>query len=228
MEIEKISKASISDQVYEKLKSLIIKGVLRQGEKLPSENDLAQSFGVSRITIRQALSKLTTLGLTETKTGEGSFIKELTPGIYMNEMIPSIYLGRQSLKEVFEFRLVIEVESTAIAAKKITDQEILELQMSVERLAQYKDNLEKYVDEDLNFHRIIARSTKNSLIIQMNDIMRDVLRETINDLTEDVGTGIGLKYHRLLIDAFKSRDENKAKELMREHLMEAFVNYSGA
>lgn len=226
MEIKKIEKASISDQVFDQLKKYLIRGEWKPGEKLPSENDLGKSFGVSRITIRQALSKLTILGLLETRTGEGSFVKELTPGIYVNEMIPVTYLGKQSMQEVFEFRLMIEVESAGLAARKISEEELEALEKSVERMNEYKDNLEKYVDEDQNFHMIISKSTRNSLIIQMNEIVRDVIRETINSLTKHVGMGIGLKYHNLLIEALRARDEEKSKKIMKEHLMEAFENYS--
>lgn len=226
MEIKKIEKASISDQVFDQLKKYLIRGEWKPGEKLPSENDLGKSFGVSRITIRQALSKLTILGLLETRTGEGSFVKELTPGIYVNEMIPVTYLGKQSMQEVFEFRLMIEVESAGLAARKISEEELEALEKSVERMNEYKDNLEKYVDEDQNFHMIISKSTRNSLIIQMNEIVRDVIRETINNLTKHVGMGIGLKYHNLLIEALRARDEEKSKKIMKEHLMEAFENYS--
>lgn len=227
MEIKKIEKASISDQVYDQLKKYLIQGVWKPGDKLPSENDLGKSFGVSRITIRQALSKLTILGLLETRTGEGSFVKELTPGIYVNEMIPVTYLGKQSMNEVFEFRMIMEVESAGLAARKISEEELLALEESVKRMSEYKDNLEKYVDEDQKFHMIISKSTGNSLIVQMNEIVRDVIRETINSLTKHVGMGIGLKYHKLLIEALRARDEEKAKKLMKEHLMEAFENYSG-
>lgn len=227
MEIKKIEKASISDQVYDQLKKYLIQGVWKPGDKLPSENDLGKSFGVSRITVRQALSKLTILGLLETRTGEGSFVKELTPGIYVNEMIPVTYLGKQSMNEVFEFRMIMEVESAGLAARKISEEELLALEESVKRMGEYKDNLEKYVDEDQKFHMIISKSTGNSLIVQMNEIVRDVIRETINSLTKHVGMGIGLKYHKLLIEALRARDEEKAKKLMKEHLMEAFENYSG-
>lgn len=226
MEIQKITKSSISDQVYDQLKKHIIEGIWAQGEKLPSENDLAKSFGVSRITIRQALSKLTTLGILETRTGEGSFVKELTPGIYVNEIIPYVYLGKDSMREVFEFRMIIEVGSAEMAAYKMTEEELLALEESVDRLESYSEDLDKYVEEDLEFHTIIAESTRNSLIMQMNSIVRDVMRETISSLTEKVGMGIGKKYHRLLLEALKERDGELAKELMKEHLLEAYGTYS--
>jgi GntR family transcriptional repressor for pyruvate dehydrogenase complex len=78
MEIEKIKRVNIGDQVYEKLQKMIFDGNWKSGDKLPSENVLAESFGVSRMTIRQELQKLVAIGLVETRIGEGSYVKELS------------------------------------------------------------------------------------------------------------------------------------------------------
>ena len=225
MDIKPILKVNISDQVYEQLKDNLIDGVWKQGEKIPSENELTALFGVSRVTVRQALSKLTTLGLLQTKVGEGTFVKEITPGLHMKEMIPYIYLNRDSAKEVLEFRLVIEVETAGIAATRISEDDILRLKKSLKRMEECKDDLEEYVNEDLHSHMIIAKSTNNSLIIQVNDIVRDIVRETIRNITNEIGTEVGLKYHRLLIEAFVKRDTEMAKNMMREHLMQVVEKY---
>ena len=220
MEIKPIKKVNISDQVYEKLREQLISGVWKQGEKIPSENELAALFGVSRVTIRQALSRLNTLGLLETKLGEGTFVKELKPGIYMKEIIPYVYLNNESEREVLEFRLVIEVETARIAASKITDEEILLLEKSLKKMLKNKGDIEKYVEEDLNFHMIIAKSTKNSLVIEVNNIVRNIIRRMIRTATEKIGHEVGLKYHRLLIEAFRKRDADTASDMMREHLQQ--------
>lgn len=225
MKIKPIKKDNISDQVYEQLKNNIIDGTWKQGDKLPSENDLVIAFGVSRITVRQALSKLTTLGLIETRTGEGSFVTELKPGIYMNEMIPYIYLNQESIEELLEFRNVIEIETAGIAALKITEKDINRLEESLERMKNNISDLKKYVDEDLHFHMIIAKSTENSLIIQIHNIVRDIIKKTIKNLTESIGVENGLKYHRLLIDALKEKDDVRVKNIMREHLSQALNAY---
>lgn len=225
MQIQPVQRVNISDQVYEQLKQQLISGVWKPGDKIPSENELVTLFNVSRVTVRQALSKLITLGLLETKLGEGTFVKEITPGVYMKEMIPYIYLNKDSYREVLEFRLVIEVETAGIAAEKITDKDIARLEGCLKRMIDYENELEKYVHEDLHFHMIIAKSTKNTLIIQVNNIVREIIRETIKNVTEEIGIEVGLKYHRFLIDAFKKRDVEMAKSMMREHLLQAVEKY---
>jgi len=221
LDIKPIKRINISDQVYEQLKNQLINGVWKPGDKIPSENELVLLFDVSRVTVRQALSKLTTLGLLETKLGEGTFVKEITPGAYMKEIIPYIYLNKDSAREVLEFRLIIEVEAAGIAATRITDNDIFRLERSLRRMEEYQNDLKKYVDEDLHFHMIIAKSTNNSLIIQVNNIVRDIIRETIRNITEEIGSEVGLKYHRLLIESLKQRDSARTKENMREHLQRA-------
>lgn len=226
MDIKPISKNNISDQVYEQLKAKLIEGEWKQGDKIPSENELAVLFGVSRVTVRHAISKLSTLDLVETRLGEGTFVKELRPGIFMKEMIPYIYLNKDSISEVLEFRLVIEVETAGIAAARITQTDIARLKESLKRMESYRDNLAMYVDEDLHFHMIIAKSTKNSLIIQVNNIVREIIRETIRNATEKIGVEVGFKYHRLIIETMEQRDSDRAKNMMREHLMQVVKEFS--
>ena len=74
MAIQKISRASIGDQVYQQMKDQIVNGEWKAGDRLPSENELAEQFGVSRVTVRGALQKLAALGLIETKLGDGSYV----------------------------------------------------------------------------------------------------------------------------------------------------------
>lgn len=226
MQIHPIKKVNISDQVYEQLREQLINGVWKQGDKIPSENELVALFNVSRVTVRQALSKLITLGLLETKLGEGTYVKEINPGVYMKEMIPYIILNKESIREVLEFRLVIETETAGMAANRITDKDIARLERCLERMNNFKDQLDNYVYEDLHFHMIIAKSTKNSLIIQVNNIVREIIRGTIKNVTEEIGSEVGLKYHKLLIDSFKLRDAEMAKNMMREHLQQAVEKYN--
>jgi len=225
MGITPIKKLNISEQAYEQLKENLINGTWKSGDRIPSENELAIAFGISRVTVRQAIQKLTTLGLLETRSGEGSFVKEVTPGVYMNGMVPHIYLGKESTKEVLEFRLITEVETAGLANLKMTDQGIERLERSLRRMEQYTGDLNNYIKEDLHFHMLISRMTENSLIIQLNYIVRDIIHETIKNITEEVGMNIGLKYHRLIIDAFKERNEEEVKAVMKEHLQQALIAY---
>jgi len=217
-----IKRQSVGEQVYNQLKENLINGTWKVGEKIPSENELAAAFGTSRVTVRQALSKLTTLGLIETRLGEGSYVCELKPGIFMKDMIPFIYLSKDSTKEVLEFRLIIEVETAVLASERMSEDDLCELEENYREMAacREREDLESYVKEDLKFHMKIAEVTKNSLIIQLNMIIKDVLQQTIKNLTAQVGYDNGIKYHRMIIDAFREKDKEKVRKAVKSHLLE--------
>lgn len=223
MAIEQIKKTNVGSQVFEQLKKQLLSGEWRQGEKIPSENELAEAFGVSRVTVRQAIQKLTVLGLLETRFGEGSFVKEAKPGIYMNGLIPIAYLGENSLNEVLEFRRTIEGVVAELAAEKITEEEIEELENQLKAMEENRDNLQGFSIADFQFHLLLAKATKNSLFIEIFNIINDVLYEAMTKIVEKRGNRAGLHYHRLIIDAIKEKDAQKVREIMDEH-MEDTVN----
>ena len=99
MAIQKVVKSSVSQQVFDQLRQQILSGSWKPGDKLPSENELAAQFGVSRVTVRNALQKLSGLGLLETRFGEGSFIRGPEAGAALNQLVPMVYLGRETLRD---------------------------------------------------------------------------------------------------------------------------------
>jgi len=126
-------KASVIDQVYDQLKANILGEIWKPGEKIPSENDLASSFGVSRMSIRMAIQKLVTLGLLEAKVGEGTFVKEFSPSNYFGEIAPTI-LKTKSQVEILQFRRAIETEAIILAIDRVTDEEIGELELIIPKI----------------------------------------------------------------------------------------------
>lgn len=227
MALAPIKKQSVGEQVFNQLRENLLNGTWKAGEKIPSENELANAFGTSRVTVRQALSRLITLGLIETKLGEGSFVCEIRPGIYMKEIIPYVYLNSDSTREVQEFRLLIEVETAALAVDKVSDQDIDELEKIYHEMIYYKEKakLEKYVCSDLEFHLKIASIADNSLINQILEIVQEIILETIKNITFNNGYDNGIKYHRMIIDALKAKQKDRMREVMRTHLSEVLEMY---
>jgi GntR family transcriptional regulator, transcriptional repressor for pyruvate dehydrogenase complex len=220
MAINQVKKSCVSEQVFEQLKQQLLNNEWKQGEKIPSENYLADAFGVSRVTVRQAIQKLTILGLLETKVGEGSFVKKAEAGIYMNTIIPMAYLGEDSLEEVLEFRTTIEGVVAELATGKITDDDILKLENCYKEMELYKDNLEMFSKADFEFHLIIANATKNSLFIQIFNIIYDVLYNAMKKVVFKKGNSAGLYFHKLLLDSIKQRDSKKVRQIMDEHMLD--------
>ena len=218
MAIRKIRKNDVSTQVYDQMREMILRNVWKPGDRLPSENELAESFGVSRVTIRQALLKMNTFGLIRTRQGEGSFVQEMGVGIKLNELVPSIYLSENAVRDVWEFRMMTEVETVALATKRATAEDIRELWESYERLKDQRDDLEDYINNDFRFHRMLTTIVGNQLVTQLHYLLRDILKETMRKITLKIGRDNGIEYHRRIIEAIEARDAEKARKLMNDLL----------
>ena len=204
--------------VGDQLKEYLLEGHWKAGEKIPSENELAQSFGVSRVTIREALLRLTSLGLLESKFGGGTYVKKITPGLNLSPLVPVAYLGGESLLDVMEYRQVVETKTAGLAARRATAEDVAELEAILARMEKSKDSPEKFAEEDLNFHFQLALITKNSLLIETLNIIRSVLGRAMSYAIQQRGYSQGLYFHRLLIDAIAVHDEKQTMRIMEEHI----------
>ena len=219
MEFKTVRRESICDQVFEQIKQKIIEGEWQQGKSLPSENELAVTFGVSRVTVRQAIQKLGSLGITETLVGKGTFVKTLETGTYMQNLIPMAYLTPRNTLEVLDFRYVIEVETAALAAQRCKEQDVEELEKQLEEMQQAKGDSWAFAQADLEFHMLVANITGNSLIVETYSILQDILAACMKDTVENLGVEIGIPYHVQLIEVFAANDSEGAKEIMRKHMI---------
>lgn len=218
MAITTIKKDSITDQVFNQIKENIISGEWAPGNKLPSENELSKSFGVSRVSIRSAIQKLSILGILTTKQGEGTHVNNLSPGMYMNALMPMLMLNESQLLEVLEFRRIIEIESAKLAAQRADPKDIADLETIMKKMEKDSSDRKQFALEDSNFHTALAKAGKNSIIIKVNMIIKDLLISHQIKIQEMLGPSGALKYHPMIIDAIKSKDAESAEKLMREHI----------
>lgn len=195
-----------------------MKGLWVPGSKIPSENELSKRLGVSRISIREAFQRLVSLGILETRQGDGTYVRELTPGVYMNSLIPLCILDPVDLMEVMEYRRITEVETIGLATERATEADIARLQEIYGKMKACKGDVEEFAAEDLNFHLVIAEAARNSVIIKVNQVIKNILSMSMSNIVLALGSDIGLYYHKQLIDALISRDSKVAKKTMAEHI----------
>lgn len=222
MGIKPIKKVRVGEQVFQQMKGLLISGEWRPGDKLPSETELAEQFGISRITVRQALQRLSTLNLIETRLGEGSFVKTVEIDQPLDNLISIAYLGTKTQSQVLEFRTILEVASAGLAAIRAGDEDLLLLQENLSHMkaiAAQKDD-DAFSDLDLEFHTAIGQITKNPLIIRTNSILRDVLEPSMKEVIQRMGYETALRNHAQIIDAIRQKDSALAEDLMRKHIEE--------
>lgn len=221
MGIEPIKRVNVGEQVFMQLKKMLIDGEWKQGDKLPSENALADLLGVSRITVRQALQKLGALGLLETRLGEGSFVKEIHASESMQALVPTAILSVDDIEQVFEFRQIIDVESVRLAVQKATRKDIEELRKIHGEMKRLQDEMDpmNFSKWDTEFHFKISKMTGNALIIKTNEILREVINSYIEKIIGKMGCATAIEYHGKIIAAIEAKDEKSAVDIMREHLV---------
>lgn len=226
MDFKPIKRASISEQIFEQLKEKIISGELNAGDKLPSENELCKIYSVSRTTIRQALLSLSSLDLIETRFGEGSFVKNINQGVAMNALIPHSFLSEKSIVEIIEFRRLIEPNAARLACERATDNDIHNLEIIYNLMVKNQNNLEEFSKLDYDFHIEIAKIGKNSYVIKIYEIIKDILLNAFSDIVMKRGNEAGLKYHKLILEAFVSRNPLDAQKYMQQHMDDLFDSYA--
>ena len=215
MAITTIKQKRISDAVFEQMKEHIISGEWAPGNKIPGELELTELFGVSRVSVREAIHRLVGMGILTIRRGEGTYVAEVLPDNYMNALLPFLMIEGANLSEMLEFREMIEVESVKLATKRATEEDLVRMEKAIQIMEKKRGKVNDFASADLNFHTAVAMATHNSVIIKVNAIIHDMLRKTMEEIVGITGYKDGLYYHRKLLEAIRNRDEKTAVEMMR-------------
>lgn len=217
-----IKNTRIYEQIVEQIQNMIIDGTLKQGDKLPSERDLAESLRVSRPSVREALRALEIIGITEARQGEGSFIKVNFDKSLFEPLSVVFMLSKGKSKDVLELRSILEIETVALAAVRITEEELKELE---EVIIQMKTTEEETINAvvDKAFHYRIAQASKNILIVNMLNAISSLIDTFIKEAREKIinnkeNKEILIQQHEAIYLAIKDRNPQEASLEMKKHL----------
>ena len=222
MAIQKVVKSSVSQQVFDQLRQQILSGSWKPGDKLPSENELAAQFGVSRVTVRNALQKLSGLGLLETRFGEGSFIRGPEAGAALNQLVPMLYLGRETLRDILTFRRMVEGPICEIACRRATDGEIEQLRQLLGQMERAEADLAAFARLDSQFHELLARLTRSRMMQQIYQIIDDAIQSSYKQHARRQSVLVTLRWYREILAAFEARDSARARQAMEQSLDQTF------
>jgi GntR family transcriptional repressor for pyruvate dehydrogenase complex len=174
-------------QIVNQIRHLIAKGNLKAGDKLLPERELTEKFGVSRASIREAMSALEILGLIESRGSQGNFIKADKIDASIDSELLKELLKNHSPLEVFEARCELEPSLTALAAKKRTLEDLKELKEHLQKLNSLGHQIEfglknlkkveDYMEEDRIFHLAIAHCANNSILFAIYSRVNSMLKE---------------------------------------------------
>lgn len=218
MGIKPVNNKSVSQEILEQIKDHIISGEWGPGTKIPGELELVELFGASRISVRGAISQLVGMGILSIRRGEGTFVSEVYPKDYFNALLPVLMINRVDLMEILEFREMMESESARAAARRSESSDIDRMKKIIESMHKVEGDYTKFAIEDVNFHTALALATHNSVVIKVNAIIHDMLKNAMEEIVTITGFQGGLYYHKKILEAIIEKNEEAAAQFMREHI----------
>ena len=219
--IEPIKKTRIAEEIADRIRRLILDGTPRSGEPLPSERDLAERFGVSRGSVRDALRMLETIGLLETRHGQGTFPRELDVGRLVAPLASVLTYRRDLQTELMDVRRMFEPAVARAAALRTTPGDVADLRQILEIQRRKLKTGRSAILEDTAFHAALARATQNRVVVSIMETLNDLLVESRKLTLKKRGRPErSLKGHEAVIDAIAAGNGEAAADAMRRHIDE--------
>jgi len=220
MTFKPIDKSRRSLQVSRQLRKSIFSGEFQPGQRLPNERALAETFGTSRIIVREAVWDLQRSGLVEVKRGArgGAFVQEMKHDAVTSVMRDMASLGRVRPAHIIEVRLLIEPAGAALAAERATEEDLREMRQYLEVIP--KQQTDEYVRYQIGFHRMVAKASQNPLFAMQVNIFLDFSEEMILNLRRKDRLYHDTTTHPTILDKISQGDPKGARRLFYDHLLE--------
>jgi len=216
-----VKKTRVYEEIVIKIKDMLENGRLKSGDQLPGERELSEVFQVSRSSVREALRTLETQGFLESRQGDGTYIASKPVESLVNPLASVIFSEKDSQMELFEMRRLIEPQLAYLAAERATQEEIALMEQALVLQEEAVARGETGTDVDKSFHYIMAKATKNKVLLRLTDSMRDLLAESRDKYLQVEGRpGKSILRHRQVLDAIKARDAELAAQVMLEHVVD--------
>lgn len=203
------------------IQELIRKGELQVGDKLPPERKLAETFKVSRNSVREAIRALAEKNIVRSRRGDGTYICAQDESTVTGSLRQAVQGQRERVEEIFEFRRLLEPQIAFLAARNMSRKEMDRLKILVvdqeRRIMARKDD----ADLDSAFHLLLAEATGNRVIHEVIKTLSHILGETRSEaLQSEERRRASVRTHILIIDALERGDGEGAREAMHRHLAE--------
>jgi GntR family transcriptional regulator, transcriptional repressor for pyruvate dehydrogenase complex len=213
----------VTEAAIEKIRELIASGQLTPGERLPSEKEFAAELGISRGSLREAVRVLSQGNVLDVRQGDGTYVSSLEPAVLLSGMgfLMDLMQGG-TLLEIFEVRRLLEPAAAALAAQRITSEQIDSLRRSLDALRASSDVAEQ-VAIDLQFHADLAASTGNTILCSILQAMHTrAFRARLWRLYSEGGELTwALRQHELIIRGLEERDPELARAAAMAHLSDS-------
>lgn len=228
MELKKVRQRRLADDIVAQLEAMILEGTFKVGERLPAERALAEQFGVSRPSLREAIQKLVAKGLLVSRHGGGTFVAETLGSTFSDPLLQLLENNEEAQRDLLEFRHTLEGSCAYYAALRATELDRQRLREAFEALqACYDRDSASRAEEgaaDANFHLAIAEASHNAVLLH-------TMRGLFDLLKRNVVTNIGGMYalrdetrqmlmeqHRELYETIMARQAEKARQVIHRHI----------
>jgi GntR family transcriptional repressor for pyruvate dehydrogenase complex len=217
--LKAIKKKRIYEEVVNQIHDLIREGKLKAGDQLPSERDLAETFKVSRTSVREAIRALETKGLAVTRTGMGTFIADLPIEALVADFAKLLTAEKGALADIFELRKLVEPHIAFLAAERATAADIEGMRLILGKQEVAIGKGDSGVEADAEFHFAIGQATQNHAVEKLISGLMDILSHSREESLQTPGRRqASLASHGEILSALEKHDQDRAREAMLHHI----------
>jgi GntR family transcriptional repressor for pyruvate dehydrogenase complex len=219
--LQRIERSPLYEVVAERLRDFIESENLKPGDRLLPERELAERLGVSRTSVRQALTAMRVMGLIDIRPGAGAYLQR-PPADLVPSLAAEVAKAEVDHPMIWEVREGVEVQAARLAARRRSEADLAAMRDALAAMARSIQGGGDGVDGDHLFHRAIVAAAHNDLLSQLIGGLGDVVDRTSEvSLTLPGRAPRSLEAHRQILAAIEAGDEEEAAERMRKHIAES-------
>ncbi len=217
--LKPVKKRTLCEEILDQCKHQIMCGNWKPGDRLPTERALSEYWGVSRTSVREAMSALAAIGLIDVRAGEGAFLTSEISPVFKQNIASKFLITKGSLLEVVEARKIIETQLVFLAAERATREDLDKMARLMDTM---NDRIRKgavFIEHDVDFHVTIASAAKNTILFETINAVRELFKSIHNEtvLVPNMAEN-SIRQHQEIYEALKARDGERAKIAMEAHL----------
>lgn len=217
-----------NQKMYDELVMFITNGTYKEGDKIPSENELKEHYNLSRNSVRLVLNRLKTMGLIETRRGEGSYVRKPGANLSLQSQIPTLLYKKHDLLDLLEFRKGVEVEAVKLAAQRATEDDIKQMKSLLVEMKKNIMKMSEFAAVDEKMHVYFAKASKNEVFGSMVEIIQSILTGDMKELLVTQGMDIdSYFYHESILNCIQAKKPDEAAYMMEKHLQHVIERISG-
>lgn len=217
-----VPSGSPMSEVARRLMEIFVAGTVEAGTRLPPERQLAQSLGVGRSAIREALAALEILGIVDVRPGSGTYLRGSASDLLPDTLRWGLMIGRENTEQLLELRSGLETFVARLAAQRADDDQKARMDASLELMASAGHDMAQFARADADFHDVLGRAAANDTLTDQLQVVRSLLQVYADRAVHSVAHAQNaLREHRLVAEAIRAGDPDAAASAMAAHMTTA-------